>query len=76
MFEGFVGPRLGTTNTDLNVLQVKGQRKYQKTQRLKIEEQKVTVDVRREMTAAELAAAMNKDFGKNGQNRSVFFMTQ
>lgn len=60
------------------MLQVKGQSKDQKMQRPKVKQDKqaAEVEIRWGMTAAELAAAMNKDFGKNGQNRSVFFLTQ
>ncbi|KAM9363223.1 translation initiation factor IF-2, mitochondrial isoform 1-T1 [Symphorus nematophorus] len=42
--------------------QVKGQRKEQKSQKVKPKVDKQEVEIRQRMTVAELAAAMNKDF--------------
>lgn len=52
----------------MNLLQVKGQRTDQRKQKMKQNKQEVEVEIRHGMTAAALAAAMNKDFGKKSQN--------
>lgn len=45
-------------------VQVKGQRKETKIQKIKVKVDKQEVEIRQRMTAAALAQAMNKDFGK------------
>lgn len=58
----------------MNLLQVKGQRTDQRKQKVKRNENKQEVEIRHGMTAEALAAAMNKDFGKNSQNPSMFLI--
>lgn len=57
-----------------HLLQVKGQRKDQKNQNLKPKVEKQEVEIRQGMTAAALAAAMNRDFGKNLRVTSRLFL--
>lgn len=47
-----------------DVLQVRGQNKTQKVQKVKAKVDKQEVEIRQGMTVAALAEAMNKDFGE------------
>lgn len=44
--------------------QVRGQKKDQKSQKVQAKVDKQEVEIRQRMTAASLAEAMNKDFGR------------
>lgn len=49
-------------------LQVKGQKKDPKNQKVKVKVDKQEVEIKQNMTVASLAGAMNKDFGEKQSN--------
>lgn len=70
------GPSVSITVITLQMcLQVKGQKKDQKNQKVKAKVDKQEVEIRQRMTVASLAEAMNKDFGKK-DTREFHFRCQ
>lgn len=51
--------------------QVRGQKKDQKSQKVRAKVDKQEVEIRQRMTVASLAEAMNKDFGRTSCQRGV-----